>query len=125
MKSKVMIVALLIIALIGAFVLKSTAQQPIVYGSKEGYVAKVAPTKDSTEKDLIADETWLTYTKTGAKLVTYSEAVFKAVCLEFGEEFKAIHIFYKKDRNGPYKEYVILIGIETGIKIKIWSIKNL
>lgn len=103
MKTKVLIISFLIVALLGAFTLKAKAQ-------------------DST---LIADETSLTYLKTGAKITTYSEAVFKDVSLKFGEQFKAIHIYYKKDRHGPYKEYQITIPTELANQIKEWAKTNL
>jgi len=79
---------------------------------------------DST-KQLIADETWITQLKTGAKIVTYSEAVFKDVSLKFGEQFRAIHIYYKKDRNGPYKEYCIYLTSDLATIIKEWAKTNL
>lgn len=103
MKTKVLIIAFLIFTLLGAFALKASAQ-------------------DST---LIADETTLTYTKTGAKVVTYSEAAFKAISLKWGEEFKSINIKYKTDRHGKYKEYVIYMSHEVANNIKQWAKKNL
>lgn len=103
MKTKALIVAFLILSLLGAFTLRACAQ-------------------DST---LIADETIMTYSKTGAKIVTYSEAVFKDISFKFGDQFKAIHIYYKKDRHGPYKEYCIYLSTELGNNIKEWATKNL
>lgn len=62
MKTKVLIIAFLIVSLLGAFTLRANAQ-------------------DST---LIADETTLTYSKTGAKIITYSESAFQAISLKWG-----------------------------------------
>lgn len=113
MKTKVLIISFLIVALLAAFTLKSNAQGTIVYA------------KWSQDSILIADETNLTYTKTGAKIVTYSESVFKDISLKFGDQFKAIHIYYKKDRHGPYKEYQITISTELANNIKEWAKTNL
>jgi len=103
MKTKVLIIAFLILSLLGAFTLKANAQ-------------------DST---LIADETNLTYTKTGAKIVSYSELAFQAISLKWGDQFKSINIKYKTDRYGRYKEYSIYLSTELANKIKEWSKTNL
>jgi phosphopantetheinyl transferase (holo-ACP synthase) len=103
MKTKFLIIAFLLFTLLGAFALKANAQ-------------------DST---LIADETTLTYTKTGAKIVSFSEAAFKAISLKWGDEFKSINIKYKTDRYGKYKEYVIYMSQELANNIRQWAKKNL
>lgn len=110
MKTKVLIISFLMVALLAAFTLSSKAQS-----------TSTTP-KDTT---LIADETNLTYLKTGAKLVTYSESVFKDVSLKFGDKFKSIHIYYKNDRHGGYKEYVIYLSTELANEIKGWAKTNL
>jgi hypothetical protein len=84
MKTKVLIIAFLILSLVFAFAFKSRAQS-------------------DSSKTLIADETWITYTKTGARIISYSEQAFKDISIRFGEQFKSITIKYKTDRNGPYK----------------------
>ena len=102
--------------------------QSCIY-NKDGQFTKVTTyaangaTKDSTV--LIADETWITYSKTGARIMTYSESVFKDVSLAFGEQFKRISILYKRDRNGPYKEYNIYLSKETASNIQQWAKTNL
>jgi hypothetical protein len=103
MKAKVLITVFLIISLLGAFTLKANAQ-------------------DST---LIADETNLTYTKTGAKIVSFSESAFKAISLKWGDEFKSITIRYKADRHGKYKEYSMYMSTELANNIKQWAKTNL
>lgn len=100
---QVLIISFLIVSLLAAFTLKANAQ-------------------DST---LIADETTLTYTKTGAKIVSFSEAAFKAISLKWGEEFKLITIRYKTDRHGKYKEYSMYMSKELANNIRNWSKKNL
>jgi len=78
--------------------------------------------QDST---LIADETNLTYTKTGAKIVSYSELASQAISLKWGDQFKSINIKYKTDRYGRYKEYSICLSTELANKIKEWAKTNL
>jgi hypothetical protein len=77
------------------------------------------------DSSLIADETNLTYTKTGAKIVSYSELAFQAISLKWGDQFKSINIKYKTDRYGRYKEYSIYLSTELANKIKEWSKTNL
>lgn len=108
MKTKVLIVAFLIVSLICAFAFTSHAQ-----------------CTTDTSKTLIADESWLTYSKTGARIMTFSESVFKDISLKFGEEFKRISILYKKDRNGAYKEYNIYLSKEVATNITNWAKTNL
>lgn len=76
-------------------------------------------------KELLADETWLTYLKTGAKIVTSSEDIFQKISLKWGDEFKSINITYKKDRHGRYKQYSIYCSEQTGNNIRQWAKKNL
>lgn len=109
MKKNILIVLFfLTIALIAAFSFVSKAQ-----------------TEPTNKKELIADETWLTHLKTGAKIVTTSESVFQEISLKWGTEFKKITITYKAANGQRYKEYVILISEETANNIRQWSIKNL
>lgn len=107
MKAKVLIIALLVVSLILPFAFSSHAQCA------------------DTSKTLIADETWLTYSKTGAKITTYAESAFKDISLNFGEQFKRISILYKSDRHGPYKEYNIYLSKELAINITNWAKINL
>lgn len=106
MKTKVLIIAMLILSLLAAF-------------------TSIAQDRTDSAKQLISDETWLTQLKTGTKIVTYSESVFKEISLKFGEQFKSIHIYYKKDRNGPYKEYVIYLSQDVATTISQWAKNNL
>lgn len=125
MKTKVLIIALLILSLLGAFRLKAHSQQAQNIPSKhlDNYAYDDLVARDSAE--LIADETWLTYTKTGAKITSYSESAFKDISLKFGDQFKSIAIRYKSDRHGPYKEYVIYLAQDVADNIKTWAKTNL
>lgn len=119
MKAKLFIIGFLIAALILALSFTGRSQT-YVYGSNEGNVCVV-----DSGKTLIADETWLTYSKTGAKITTYTESVFTDISLKFGDQFKRISINYKSDRHRPYKEYNIYLTQEVANKIKEWSKTNL
>lgn len=139
MKAKLLIIGFLIVCLICAFTFTGQSQT-YVYGSKEGNISKVVkthnciyeddkqifPIKDTTYSPLlIGDETWMTQLKTGAKIVTYSESIFRDVSLRFGSEFKRISIVYKRDRHGTYKEYTIYLTQEVANNIKEWAKTNL
>ena len=104
MKAKLLITA----ALIFAFAFTSSAQ-----------------CTTDTSKTLLADETWLTYSKTGAKITSYSESAFTDISLKFGDKFKRISILYKSDRHGPYKEYGIYLTQDVANDIRQWAKKNL
>lgn len=122
MKTKTLIIGFLIVSLLGAFRLKAHSQIH-VYGSNEGNYSKIITT--TPDSILIADETWITYSKTGAKIVTFSEKAFQDISLKWGDEFKSIHITYKKDRHGRYKQYSICLSKETANNIQQWAKKNL
>lgn len=121
MQSRFLIIAFLIISLLGAFRLKANSQIE-VHGSNEGNYSKIVSYSDST---LIADETWITYSKTGARIVTFSEKVFQDISLKWGKEFKSINIIHKYDDDVHTKEYNIYVSRETGNNIKQWAKKNL
>lgn len=106
MKSKVLIIAFLALCLLAAF------------------CSQAQCSTDST-KQLIADETWITQLKTGAKIVSYSEKAFTDISLKFGDQFKRISIVYKSDRHGPYKEYNIYLSKELATEITNWAKTNL
>lgn len=103
-------------------VLAATAQDSTSFKGGNGTVVNIAPL--NTPK-LIADETCMTYTKTGAKVVTFSESVFKELSLRFGDQFTSIMIRRKKDRHGEYKEYTMLMSSKTGVDVTNWSKQNL
>ena len=95
MKTKLLIIAFLIVSLLGAFTLKANAQ-------------------DST---LIADETTLNYNKTGAVIKCSNEAVFN-------ELFKSHGTLFKR-RHGKYKYYTAYLSREDAQLIINWAKTNL
>jgi len=135
MKTKTLIIAFLIVSLLGAFTLKAHSQHiQLQQRPNINSIQRITPTDEQWKSDttiaakneLIADETTLTYTKTGAKIISFSEAAFKAISLKWGEEFKSIRIDYKTDKKyGKYKQYTICLSTELAKNIKQWAKKNL
>lgn len=125
MKAKILISAFWIICLLLAFAFKGHSQSPMQTIKELNKIGIDTDTTVIKIETLIADETWLTYTKTGAKVISYSESAFQAISLKFGETFKSINIKYKTDRHGPYKEYVIYMDQQVANNIKQWAKKNL
>lgn len=101
MKKNILISAFWIIALLFAFYLKGHSQS-----------------KDSI---LIADETTLTYTKTGAKINCTNESVFNEIFKSHGTLFKRFTCTWKTDRHGRYKDYVIYLNRDDAQLIVNWS----
>lgn len=121
MKKNILIVSFWIIALIGCFALKSKAQSDTTkYRIECGSLGMT-----TLKKQLIADETWLTHVKTGAKITTTLESVFQDISLKYGHEFQKITITHKSANGTRYKEYVILMPESTGNNITQWAKKNL
>ncbi len=123
MKNKFLIIAFLIASLFAAFSLKAACQTESK--KKEIWFDRAPITMKIDSAVLIGDETTITWTKTGAKITTYSEAAFQAISLKWGDEFKSINIKYKTDRHGKYKEYTIYLSKETANNITQWAKKNL
>lgn len=105
MKTKLPIIAFVIVSLLAAF------------------ASFTAHAQDST---LIADETTLTYTKTGAKIVTYSGFIFDSIYRTYGSDFYSFRT--KKHRVCNHisdTKYIIYVSKATGNNIKQWAKKNL
>lgn len=119
MKKNSLIVLFLIIALIGAFSLKSDAQLV----QKLEYPSDIPITSDRPE--VIADETTINDNKTGAVIKCSNDKVH----FKLYEKWQNIFIRYswrwKKDRHGMYKEYSITVSKEDGNLIKEWAKANL
>lgn len=105
MKKNILISAFWIITLLFAFYLKGNSQA-----------------KDSI---LIADETTLTYTKTGAKINCTNESVFNEIFKSHGTLFKRFTCTWKTDRHGRYKDYVIYLNKDDAQLIVNWAKINL
>lgn len=104
MKTRILIIALLILSLLAAFT----------------SIAQTTPARE-----LIGDETYLKFYKSDAKITTTLESVFKDISLKFGLQFKKIMIIYKQANGQLYKEYVITVPVEIATNIKEWAKINL
>lgn len=114
MKQKLIIVSFLIIALIGAFSLKSNAQQ-----------RDKCPSITTTDSVILADETTLTTGKSDIKIETYSDEIFYKLYKRFEPNFKRYTCSFKTDRHGRYKVYTIYLQKEYFNDIVKWSNLNL
>ena len=114
MKTKAIIVLFWIMALIGAFSLKSSAQI-----NQTGFYT--IPSKPV----LIADETTLIDTKTGARIECTSDKVHFKLYEKWQHAFVKYSWSWKRDRKGPYKIYVIYISKKDAQLIREWSKNNL
>lgn len=117
MKTKVLIIAFLIASLLAAFTLNSNAQCCSMQIVGSGHLAQ-----DST---LIADETNLTYSKTGAKIVCDNESVFNKLLKTHGTLFRQFTCAWKTDRYGRYKHYIIYLSKGDAETIINWAKTNL
>jgi hypothetical protein len=131
MKAKAFIIIGLLLALTFAFCSITHAQerdkcpsQTAVYGTNEGNIAQTV-CKDSVDKELIADETWLIRLKTGAKIQCYNESVFYDLLKSHGTLFKRFTCTWKTDRHGRYKEYIAYLSEGDAEIIKQWAKTNL
>lgn len=108
MKQRFLITAFLVFSLLGAFAMKANAQD-----------------KAPVQKELIADETTLNETKTGARIECDNDALANKIMYAFKEDVKKFQWSWRKDRHGAYKHYVIYVDKETGNRIKEWAKTNL
>ena len=120
MKKNTIIIALLIIALISAFSLKSNAQT-----KKTSPWLYMDTIRDISRAELLADETTLTETKTGAKIECSNDKVHFKLYEKWQHVFIRYSWSWKKDRHGAYKEYSITVSKKDGDLIKEWAKSNL
>jgi hypothetical protein len=121
MKTKVLIISFLIVALLGAFTLKVNAQ----YSNRINNVVTIKQDTVISNDELLADETTLNYTKTEAKIICDNEKVFNELFKSHGTLFKRFTCTWKSDRYGRYKHYVVYLAKGDAELIKSWSNINL
>lgn len=113
---------LLIIAQLGAFYLKAHAQVT-------RYAVRVSTAQlDSgeTEKEIIADETTLSYTAKYAKIECDNDKVFMKLFTTHYQIITRFSAAWKVDSRGnAYKRYTILLNKDDAEIIKKWSKTNL
>lgn len=136
MKTKSLIIGLLIVAQIGAFTLKANAQYSNSLGNvitiksdtiKEGRIKWSSYNSDvkGREVEILADETTLSYTDKYAKIECDNDSVFMKI---FKTHYQIISRFtasWKNDRYGRYKRYTIYLNKEDAEIIKTWAKSNL
>ena len=115
MKTKLLIISFLIVALLGAFTLKASAQER----------DKCPSVVNSPAPELLADETTLKYTKTEAKIECDNEKVFNELFKSHGTLFKRFTCTWKSDRYGRYKHYVVYLAKGDAELIQLWAKTNL
>lgn len=122
MKKNHLIVLFWVIALIGAFSLKSNAQ----YGVQNLKYPSDVPILDGRDRpELIGDETELNYTKTGATIKCSNEKIHFKLYEKWQHTFIRYSWVWKKDRHGPYKVYSITVSKKDSDLIKEWAKSNL
>ncbi len=120
MKSKAIIIVLLIVAQIGAFTLKSYSQPRAHKGTF------IAAKNENKEMELIGDETTLSYMKNDAKIETYNDSIFNRIIRVHQQLLKRYTCTCKNDkRYGSYKYYVIYLNKEDAEIIRSWAKINL
>lgn len=150
MKTKLLIISFLIVALLGAFCFKSLAQSKdsmtsakvilfncFDYSKDMKDTANNWPIRILTNKTghiissiyLIADETELIMPlnedKTEAKITCDNEKVFNELFKSHGTLFKRFTCTWKSDRYGRYKHYVVYLSKGDAELIKSWAKINL
>lgn len=118
---KILIVAFLISAQIGAFYLKSHSQLPSVKFTCPSTIGGF----HDRDTILLADETTLKYGKTEAKIECDNEKVFNEIFKTHGTLFKRFSCTWKKDRHGRYKHYVAYLSNGDAQIILSWAKSNL
>lgn len=128
MKQKLIIVAFLVFSLMAAFALKASAQTEFVTESANAPDWKTSASSGNPiiyETVLLADETAMTYSKTGAKITCSNDSVHFKLYQKWQHTFIHYGWRWKKDRHGSYKFYVISISKKDGDLIREWAKSNL
>lgn len=119
MKKNSLILLFWIIALITAFSLHSNGQLV----QKLEHASDISITNDRPE--LLADETTITDTKTGARIECSNDKVHFKLYEKWQHTFIRYSWKWKKDRHGAYKEYTITVSEKDANLIREWAKTNL
>jgi|SRR5690242_2777972 len=79
----------------------------------------------SVAPELLADETTITYLKNDAKIECDNEEIAQRLLRRYDQIIKRCTWGYKKDRNGTYKHYLIVVSKADAEIIKSWAKSNL
>lgn len=122
---KHLIVLFLVIAQLGAFYLKVHSQtnfNPIGYA---GATNTITDTGNAITKEIIADETTLSYTAKYAKIECDNDKVFMKLFTTHYQIITRFTASWKYDRHGRYKHYTLYLNKEDAQIIKSWAKTNL
>lgn len=115
MKSRLFIIAFLILSLMSAFAVIANGQ------CINGNVAIIS----SADSTLIGDETWVTYLKTEAKIICNNETVFNKIFLSHSQLFKRFTCTWKHNKKVAYKQYIVYIDKTDSNILISWAKNNL
>lgn len=101
MKSKLLIITLLIASLIGAFTLKTNAQ--------------------TTPPTLLADETTISYSGNLCKIETDNGDVFCTIYRRWNQLFRHYTCRWRKDKSGRHPHYAIYLSKGDSELIVKWA----
>lgn len=118
MKKRILIITAVLLANLLALSFKSHAQTYAVYKSENFRI-------DTINTVLLADETVMKETKTGAKIECSSDHVHFKLYSTWQHCFLRYSWVWKKDRHGVYKQYVISVSKKDADLIKTWAKDNL
>lgn len=123
---KYLIVLFLVIAQLGAFYLKAHSQTNFNPRGYAGATNTITDTGDAITKELIADETTLSYTAKYAKIECDNDKVFMKLFTTHYQLITRFSAAWKVDTKGnAYKRYTIFLNKEDSEIIKSWAKTNL
>jgi len=135
MKKNLLIIVFLVISLMGAFTLKANAQHiQLQQRPNINYIPSVNPSDEkwnvdtisaTKKRELIADETTISYNKAVAKIECCNESIAKVILQKWEQLITRYNCTRKKDRNGVYKQYNIYLNKDDAQYIIKWSKTNL
>lgn len=123
MKTRIAIIIFLTVSLMGAFKLKAQS-----FITPSGTMSRITYEKTDTLKSnkyLLADETTISYTINDCKIECDNETIAAKIIQAHDQIIKRFTRTWKKDRNGPYKHYVIYVNKEDAELLKNWAKTNL
>jgi hypothetical protein len=119
---KYLIVLFLVIAQLGAFYLKAHSQSARHFAR----ISTAQMDSGETAKEIIADETTLSYTAKYAKIECDNDKVFMKLFTTHYQIISRFTASWKVDSRGnAYKHYIIFMNKQDVELIKSWSKTNL
>lgn len=124
--NKYLIILFLVIAQLGAFYLKAHSQTNFNPKGYAGSINTIIDTGEALTKELIADETTLSYTAKYAKIECDNDKVFMKLFTTHYQLITHFSASWQVDRKGnAYKRYTLFLNKEDSKIIKSWAKINL